>query len=223
MYVWVCTLNHVWLFSVSSTRLFCPWNFPGKNTGVGCHFLLKGIFLTQGSNPHLLCLLHWQVDSLPLVPPRKPRSLMRALLFLGTSCCALYLCVLSNSGVSVFTSPKEFLQSNSDDLQSQVIWGLLCPITKIPGLPFLWENLCGLISFQFASTCKCGFYFIVIVPLLLSHCGFFVFRSRAFWGIGSSFFFFVNSCLAVSHDFSVFVREGELTSFYSTILFSSVQ
>ena len=143
--------------------------------------------------------------------------------FLGTSCCALYLCVLSNSGVSVFTSPKEFLQSNSDDLQSQVIWGLLCPITKIPGLPFLWENLCGLISFQFASTCKCGFYFIVIVPLLLSHCGFFVFRSRAFWGIGSSFFFFVNSCLAVSHDFSVFVREGELTSFYSTILFSSVQ
>ena len=32
----------------------------------GCHFLLQGIFLTQGSNPHLLCLLHWQVDSLPL-------------------------------------------------------------------------------------------------------------------------------------------------------------
>ena len=36
--------------------------FPGKNTGVGCHFLLKGIFLTQGSN---LQLLHWQADSLP--------------------------------------------------------------------------------------------------------------------------------------------------------------
>ena len=30
---------------------------PGKNTGVGCHFLLQAIFLTQGSNP---CLLHWQ-------------------------------------------------------------------------------------------------------------------------------------------------------------------
>ena len=37
--------------------------FPGKNTGVGCHFLLQGIFLTQGSNPHLLCLLHWQASS----------------------------------------------------------------------------------------------------------------------------------------------------------------
>ena len=36
---------------------------PGKNTGVGCHFLLEGIFPTQGLN---LGLLHWQVDSLPL-------------------------------------------------------------------------------------------------------------------------------------------------------------
>ena len=42
-------------------RLLCPCNFPGKNTGVGCHCLLQGIFPTQGSNPHLL---HWQVDSL---------------------------------------------------------------------------------------------------------------------------------------------------------------
>ena len=32
----------------------CPWNFPGKNTGVGCHFLLSGIFPTQGPNLHLL-------------------------------------------------------------------------------------------------------------------------------------------------------------------------
>ena len=38
-------------------------DFPGKNTGVGNHFLLQGIFLTQQWNP---CLLHWQVDSLPL-------------------------------------------------------------------------------------------------------------------------------------------------------------
>ena len=34
-------------------RLFRPWDFPGKSTGVGCHFLLQGIFLTQGSNPGL--------------------------------------------------------------------------------------------------------------------------------------------------------------------------
>ena len=42
---------------------YSPWDFPGKNTGVGCHFFLQGIFLIQGSNP---CLLHWQTDSLPL-------------------------------------------------------------------------------------------------------------------------------------------------------------
>ena len=47
-------------------RLLCPWDFPSKNTGVGCHFLLQGIFPTQGSNPCLLSLLHQQVDSLPL-------------------------------------------------------------------------------------------------------------------------------------------------------------
>ena len=36
--------------------LLCPWNFPGKNTGMGCHFLLQGIFLIQGSN----LPLRWQ-------------------------------------------------------------------------------------------------------------------------------------------------------------------
>ena len=46
--------------------LLCPWSFAGKNTGVGCHFLLQGIFLTQGLNLHLLCLLDWQAESLLL-------------------------------------------------------------------------------------------------------------------------------------------------------------
>ena len=40
------------------TMFLCPWNSPGKNTGMGSHSLLQGIFLTQRSNPHLLCLLH---------------------------------------------------------------------------------------------------------------------------------------------------------------------
>ena len=52
--------------SDSATRLLCPWHFPGKDTGGGCHFLLQGIFPTQGSNTALLYLLHWQADSLPL-------------------------------------------------------------------------------------------------------------------------------------------------------------
>ena len=57
------------LYGLQPARLLPPWGSPGKDTGVGCHFLLQGIFLTQGSNPHLLCLLHWQAGSLPLVPP----------------------------------------------------------------------------------------------------------------------------------------------------------
>ena len=54
------------------TRLLCPWYFPGKNTGVGYHALLHGIFPTQGLNLSVLHLLHWQAGSLPLVPPGKP-------------------------------------------------------------------------------------------------------------------------------------------------------
>ena len=43
------------------TRLLCPWVSPGKNTAVGCHSLLQGIFLTQGSNlglPHCRQILY---------------------------------------------------------------------------------------------------------------------------------------------------------------------
>ena len=47
----------------SPTRLLCPWDSPSKNTGVGCHTVLQGIFLTQGSNWRLL---RWRADSVPL-------------------------------------------------------------------------------------------------------------------------------------------------------------
>ena len=42
------------------TPLFAHGNFPGKNTGVGCHFLLQGSLLPQGLNLYFLCLLHWR-------------------------------------------------------------------------------------------------------------------------------------------------------------------
>ena len=51
------SFSHVRFFATPWTvahQLLCPWHSPGKNTGVGCHFLLQGIFLTQGSNPGLL-------------------------------------------------------------------------------------------------------------------------------------------------------------------------
>ena len=66
----VCTTllrPHGW----QPARLLCPWHCPGKTTRVGCHFLLQGIFPTQGSNPRLL---HWQAGSLSLVHQGSPRS-----------------------------------------------------------------------------------------------------------------------------------------------------
>ena len=64
----VCTLSRVQLFGTPwaiAHRLLGPWDSPDKNTVMGCHFLLRGIFPTQGSNSCLLCLLYWQVVSLP--------------------------------------------------------------------------------------------------------------------------------------------------------------
>ena len=52
-------------------RLLCSRGSSSKTTGVRCHFLLQGIFLTQELNRHLSCLPHWQDDSLPLAPPGK--------------------------------------------------------------------------------------------------------------------------------------------------------
>ena len=63
-YIFVCMLSHsvvyvlLWHHGLLAARLLSLWNSPGKNGGLGCHFLLQGIFPTQVSNPHLLhCLL----------------------------------------------------------------------------------------------------------------------------------------------------------------------
>ena len=64
-----CELSHVQLFAtpwIVALKAPLSMEFPGKDTGVSRHFLLQGIFLTQGSNSYFLRLLHWQADSLPL-------------------------------------------------------------------------------------------------------------------------------------------------------------
>ena len=64
-FVIVQSVSHIRLFKptdyIACQAPLCSRDFPGKSTGVSCHFLLQGIFLTQGSAP----VLHWQVDSLP--------------------------------------------------------------------------------------------------------------------------------------------------------------
>ena len=61
---WLLLFFSRWVRSLSGPGSSVYRNFPGKNTGVGCHFLLQRIFLTQESNSGLL---HWQADSLPLI------------------------------------------------------------------------------------------------------------------------------------------------------------
>ena len=61
----VCVLNQfsyvqfLESLRIVARRLLCPWDSPGKNTGVGYHTLLQRIFPTQGPNPFILCLLRW--------------------------------------------------------------------------------------------------------------------------------------------------------------------
>ena len=77
----------LWPHELYSTRLLCPWDFPGNNTGVGCHFLLQGIFPTQGSNPSLphcmLFLYLWDIKEahlsivLLLQQPKRTKTLLQ--------------------------------------------------------------------------------------------------------------------------------------------------
>ena len=59
-------------YGLQLAKRLCPWDSLGKNTRVGCHALLQGISPTQGLNPCLFRLLHWQAGSLPTAPPGKP-------------------------------------------------------------------------------------------------------------------------------------------------------
>ena len=73
MYVCVCARfvaqfnsNSLWCYGLQPASFLCPWDFPGKNTGVGCHALPQGMIPNQQLNPCLLYLLHWQAILLPL-------------------------------------------------------------------------------------------------------------------------------------------------------------
>ena len=82
---WWCILSHPWLFVTPRTvaprtvalQIPLSMGFSRQEYWSGLPFPSQGIFLTQGSNPHLLCLLHWQADSfchLPLPPTKKNES-----------------------------------------------------------------------------------------------------------------------------------------------------
>ena len=65
-------------------RLFCPWGFSGKNIGLGCHFLLQGIFQTQGSN--LAGSINFSTDR-RILYQRATREVKRHLTFMQNPIC----------------------------------------------------------------------------------------------------------------------------------------
>ena len=69
--------NSLQCSGLQPARFLCPWDFPGKNTGVGCHALPQGMIPNQQLNPCLLCLLHWQAGSFTTEPPGKPLYMYR--------------------------------------------------------------------------------------------------------------------------------------------------
>ena len=94
-------MSDVQPYGLQPATLLCSWDSPGKNTGVGCHALLQGIFQAQGLKLYLSFLLHWQTGSLLLVTPGKP---------------TLHLCLYMNRNLKFNMCETELLR-----LSSQII------------------------------------------------------------------------------------------------------
>ena len=107
-------------------KLLCPWDSLGKNTGVGCHFLLQEFFPTQGLNPGLL---HLQADCLPAELPGKQRR--REVLNINTSFWTglLTFCCLSTTIDAWVSCPgsQHFKGSKRKELAGVILTGLWVP------------------------------------------------------------------------------------------------
>ena len=77
-------------YGLQPTRLLCPWGVPGKNAGMGCHFLLQGIFPTQELNPCLLCLLHFKWILYSLSHQGSPPNSYSSYIYLDFNCLLKY-------------------------------------------------------------------------------------------------------------------------------------
>ena len=148
-WVWVDSRSWWWkgrpgvLRSMGSQRVGHDWGPELTNTGVGCHFLLQGIFPTRGPKPDLL---HWLVSSLPLESPGKPCGVLIAGKMAGCWYQNALLVVNSASRVHLllFRLPV-IIQSHSDDLYVGQWWSLsmLSPFD----FPFLSSsNVSGILT-----------------------------------------------------------------------------
>ena len=97
IYIHACVLNHfsheclLQPYGLLPTRLLCPWDSPGKNTGVGCHVLLQRIFPTQRPYSHLLQLLHCR-QFLYRWAKRKAHVCVSLCVYTDILYCFIFLC-----------------------------------------------------------------------------------------------------------------------------------
>ena len=105
-------------------RLLCPWDFPGKDTGVSCHSLLQEIFLTQRSNSGLL---HWQVDSLPLS-------------YQGSPSLFNFADILRETLAKVVLHNEHATQEELAILWVCCICVCVCVCVCVPGFCFCWDT-----------------------------------------------------------------------------------
>ena len=118
----------------SVARLLCPWDFPGKNTGVVCHFLPQGIFPTQESNLGLLhCrqILYWLSAYSPLKP-----HFSKNFFFILTCLCTTALCVAHTVHISIsaFVSRHKIghIHMNRPLPYELIFSGYSCPVPVVP-------------------------------------------------------------------------------------------
>ena len=112
--------------------------FQARIPGVGCHFLLQGIFSTQGSNPHPLCLLHWRADSLSLHHLGSPILLWdKAVIIVGSK-------VKDNCKCPAFVFYLKLLGCSDLSLMFPLSPLSKCNFQWIKDLAFMniWENIC---------------------------------------------------------------------------------
>ena len=159
--------NSLLSHGLQPARLLCPWDFPGKKTGVGCHFLLQGFFLTQGSNLGLLhCRqtlsiwasrevglwpLYWQVFLMV------KGQLIRCTLWKGLS---VYYSNNSNlltdsitEEISWLSSPHNVWQKDSETWKAllSVAWDMVTGITAVKLLIVSFRVLMDSLEFGYQN------------------------------------------------------------------------
>ena len=112
-------------YGLQPTRLLCPQTSPGKNTGVSCHSLLQGSFLTRGSN-QVSCIAS-RLSEPPGKPPDPHQNMCYANI---TFCVFVYMHVLVFNAVFILCHNKKWCSIHFDLKRMVTIYGIesLCEV-----------------------------------------------------------------------------------------------